>query len=439
VSSRVLLVAQRDFIATLGSRGFLIGLLVMPLLLLVVVTVIPRFMGVHGPRIEGEVAVIDASGSVLPDLRAELSADRLAARAAGEARQPAVGASAPPPILTLIDRPRGAEVQQEKTWLIQPPKPERRHLALIVIHADAVVRSAPGREYGSYDLYVAHDVDEPTESVIHEGIRRAIVTARLRSSGIDQGTLQATMRVARPNAVVVAAAGEAPARRRLNSMLPFVSGLLLFIGVITGGQLLMSSTVEEKSSRVIEVLLAAVSPFELMAGKLVAQLGVGLLILGMYLSIGALALSQFSLLNMLDPMLVCYLILFYVLAYLVYGGLMLAIGGAVNQVADAQSMLAPVMVLLLVPYVLTQFIGRAPNAPLSIALSFIPPFNSFAMLARLASGAPPPVWQVILSAAAGLAAAAAAVWFAAKIFRIGLLMQGKPPDLATLIRWARMA
>jgi len=92
-----------------------------------------------------------------------------------------------------------------------------------------------------------------------------------------------------------------------------------------------------------------------------------------------------------------------------------------------------------IPYVLTQFIGNAPNAPLSVALSFIPPANSFAMLARLASGTPPPVWQVCLSVAAGLAAAAAAVWFAAKVLRIGLLMQGKPPDLATLVRWARMA
>ena len=65
MSNRVLMVAQRDFVATLSSRGFLIGLLVMPLLLLVFVMLIPRFMGLHGPRVQGEVAVIDASGGVL--------------------------------------------------------------------------------------------------------------------------------------------------------------------------------------------------------------------------------------------------------------------------------------------------------------------------------------------------------------------------------------
>jgi ABC-2 type transport system permease protein len=448
MSSRVLMVAQRDFIATITNRGFLLGLLAMPLLIFLLVLLIPRFVGMHGPQIHGEVAVIDASGSALLELRTALSPGTLAALAARDARRSSLNApgpqaglapNSPPPILTLIERPSSADVRAEKSWLIQPPKAEPRHLALIVIHPDAVVRAAGKPEYGGYDLYVARELDDATEGVIHEGLRRALVASRLRASGIDQDTVVSTLRVARPSAVIVAATGEQPARRGLSRMLPFISGLLLFIGVIAGGQLLMTSTVEEKSSRVVEVLLAAVSPVELMAGKLLAQLGVGLMILTMYVALGALTLSQFSMLSVLDPMLVFYLVVFYLLAYLMYGGLMLAIGAAVNQAADAQSMMGPVMVLLVIPYVLTQFIGAAPSAPLSVALSFIPPVNTFAMLARLASGTPPPVWQVCLSVAAALAAAALAVWFAAKIFKIGLLMQGKPPDFATLIRWARMA
>lgn len=446
----MVLVAQRDFLATVSSRGFLVGILMMPLLILVLVVLVPRFLGRHGPQVEGEVAVIDASASTLPDLRTELSRGALAAVTVPDARRPAAGInstapqadlnqSGPPPILAVIERPSSADVQQEKSWLIQPPKAEPRHLALIVIHPDAVVRASAKPGFGGYDLYVSRGLDEATEGVIQEGLRRALVASRLRASGIDQGTVTATMQVARPNPVIVAATGEQPARRGLSRLLPFISGLLLFIGVFTAGQLLLTSTVEEKSSRVVEVLLAAVSPLELMAGKLLAQLGVGLLILVMYVGLGVLALSQFSLLSMLDPMLVLYLVVFYLLAYLVYGGLMLAIGGAVNQIADAQSMMGPVMLLIVIPYVLTQFIGNAPNAPLSVALSLIPPANSFAMLARLASATPPPVWQVCLSVVAGLAAAAASVWFAAKVLRIGLLMQGKPPDLATLVRWARMA
>jgi ABC-2 type transport system permease protein len=97
------------------------------------------------------------------------------------------------------------------------------------------------------------------------------------------------------------------------------------------------------------------------------------------------------------------------------------------------------MILMVVPYILTPIIGRAPDSPIAVAASFIPPVNSFAMLARLASSSPPPVWQVLLSMLTGIAGACIAVWFAAKVFRIGLLMHGKPPGLGTLIKWARMS
>src|SRR5690606_21069904 len=112
---------------------------------------------------------------------------------------------------------------------------------------------------------------------------------------------------------------------------------------------------------------------------------------------------------------------------------------AVNQIADAQSLLGPVMILLLIPYALTPMIGQAPNAPLSVVASFIPPSNLFAMLARVASDAPPPAWQVGLTVLIGGGTSLLTVWFAAKVFRIGLRMHGKPPNVRTLIRWVRMA
>jgi ABC-2 type transport system permease protein len=131
--------------------------------------------------------------------------------------------------------------------------------------------------------------------------------------------------------------------------------------------------------------------------------------------------------------------LFFMIAYLTYGALMLTVGAAVNQIADAQSLMLPIMILLLVPYMLTAIVGQAPNSTLSVTLSFVPPMNTFMMLARLASDTPPPDWQVALTALGGIAFAVMVLWFAAKVFRVGLLLQGKPPDFATLIRWARMA
>jgi ABC-2 type transport system permease protein len=189
---------------------------------------------------------------------------------------------------------------------------------------------------------------------------------------------------------------------------------------------------------VVEVLLAAVSPLELMWGKLLGQLGVGLVTLGIYVALGVLALMQFAMFGLVDPMLLVWLFLFFLVAYLVFGALMQAVGAAVSQIADAQSLMGPIMLLLVVPYVLTPVIGRAPDSTIAVVSSFVPPVNAFAMMARLASSSPPPVWQVLLSLLAGLAGAVVAVWFAAKIFRVGLLMHGKPPSLGTLVKWARM-
>jgi ABC-type Na+ efflux pump permease subunit len=138
-------------------------------------------------------------------------------------------------------------------------------------------------------------------------------------------------------------------------------------------------------------------------------------------------------------MLIVYLFVFFLITYLVYGSMMMMVGAAVNQMADAQSLMGPIMLLLIAPYVLAPIIGQAPNSAFSVAMSFIPPVNTFAMLARLASATPPPAWQAWLTVLVGLGAAAAAVWFAAKVFKVGLLMHGKPPNFATLWRWARMA
>jgi ABC-2 type transport system permease protein len=133
------------------------------------------------------------------------------------------------------------------------------------------------------------------------------------------------------------------------------------------------------------------------------------------------------------------LIVFFLITYLVYGALMLSVGAAVNQLSDAQSLLGPIMLLLVAPYILAPVVGRAPNSTFSVAISFVPPVNTFAMIARVASDSPPPVWQVALTVLIGVGAACVTVWFAGKIFKIGLLMHGKPPSFATLIRWAREA
>ncbi len=452
---RIGLVARREFLATVGTKGFVFGLLMMPALLAGLIALAPRVMNARTPQVRGDVAVIDRSERLTAGLRTALDPDTIEARRAENVRRTlsaaAPGAAQAPgseaavqsavgqvPALRIVERPAAADLEEEKAWLLADT-PDERHLALVVVHPDAVVREQGRAEYGNYDVYVSSTLDDATESVIFESIRAALVTARLGASSLDQAAIEATMRVPRPRSIIVAAGGEQQAQRGFNRALPFVLGVLLFMGVVIGGQTLMTSTIEEKSSRVVEVLLAAVSPFELMAGKLLGQLAVGLIVISLYVGLGVLGLFSFAMLGLLDPVLILYLLAFFLITYLVFGALMLAIGAAVNQIADAQSLMGPVMLLLVAPYVLAPMIARAPNSTFATIVSFVPPVNTFMMMARLASDSPPPVWQPLLTMVVGLAAAVGCVWFAAKVFKVGLLMHGKPPNFATLVRWARAA
>src|SRR5262249_48528670 len=406
-------------------------------------------------------AVVDPTGVVAPELRSAFDPKQIASRRAEEARQALERAPQavrdiagsggnnssvpgngllPIPDIHMIELPANTDLQEQKAWLSADSGPgARRHLALIVIHADAVVRAQGTSTYGTYDLYVPPNLDDRADSEIQQGLQQAIINARVRARSLDREAIEAIVSVPRVRSVTVRKGNEQQTVQALNFMLPFAFGLLLFMGVMTGGPALLTSTVEEKSSRVMEVLLSAVSPVELMAGKLLGQMAVSLVALGLYVGLGLVLMTSLSLLGLVNPWLIVYLVIFFAITYLVFGSLMMAIGSAVNEMREAQSLMMPIIMLLVLPYMLSIPISRDPNSAFSTAISFLPPINTFAMLLRMSSITPPPTWQVLLSTGIGIASVFAAIWFTAKVFRIGLLMHGKPPNLATLIRWARAA
>ena len=457
---KVVHIATREFAATVATKGFIVGLLLMPAVITAMAIAAPRLFSQRNFRVQGQIAIVDPTGVVGAELRTAIDPKTIETRRAEDARralaaapaavrQLAQGASAdssqaeivlgPIPNLTVVARPPDADVQREKEWLKQEEQNEARHLALVVVHPDAVVPANGSRTYGTYDLYVPANLDDRIETVVQQSLREAIVAARARAERLDRSRLDALMRVDRAPSVMVTKDAERQTVGAFNRALPFVFAGLMVFGIMIGGQSLMTSTIEEKSSRVVEVLLSAVSPMELMAGKILGQMGVSLVVLGLYLAMGIAALVSFALVGLLDPWLLFYLAVFFVIGYVVNASLMVAVGAAVNEMKEAQSLMMPIMLTLMAPWILAQPIGRDPNSTFSTMISFIPPVNTFTMLIRMTSVTPPPLWQVWLSIGIGIASAFAAVWFAAKVFRIGLLMYGKPPDFATLIRWARAA
>jgi len=282
-------------------------------------------------------------------------------------------------------------------------------------------------------------VDDRVEGEIYQGLREAIISARIKAQALDRAAIDRMVRVARVKSITVTRNDQRQTVAGFNMLLPGAFAILLFIGVMTGGQALLTSTVEEKSSRVIEILLSAVSPMELLAGKLLGQMAVSLLALAFYVALGMALLVSFAMFGLFNPWLLVYLLIFFLIAYFVVGAMMLTVGSVVNDMREAQSMMMPVMLLVMAPWLFWLPISRDPNSTFSTVVSFVPPVNTFAMLLRMASNTPPPWWQVWTSIAIGIASVVAVLWCAAKVFRIGLLMYGKPPDFATMVRWVRAA
>ena len=468
MSGKVFHVAMREFLATVATKGFIIGILIMPAIVTVMIFVFPRLIKETPPKIEGEVAVIDPTGEVAAGLREYLRPERIVARR--EEQKKKIDEAMPEALKTMTDAsPQGriamqqqldaamgevpqidvtildadTDLEEAKAPLKVKPGGARKgnlgRLAVIAVHPDAVTRAGTRAAFGTYDFFVRGKLDDRMEDEIKRGMADAIVAARVRASGLDRVLVESLTRVGRIRSVTVTAEGEAQTNEVFNALLPAGFMVLLLGSVLMSGTNLLTTTVEEKANRVVEVLLSAVSPMELMLGKILGQMAVGFVVLLLYAGLGLAALVSFAMVGLLDPKLLLFLVIFYILSYFTIASLMAAVGAAVNEMREAQNLNTPIMLLIMIPWILWLPISRDPGSMFATILSFIPPVGNFVMLLRMTSTSPPPMWQTWLCVLVGIAGAYGALWFAAKVFRIGLLMFGKPPSLGTLIRWARMS
>jgi ABC-2 type transport system permease protein len=238
---------------------------------------------------------------------------------------------------------------------------------------------------------------------------------------------------------------------------------LIYMAVLIYGQYVMQGVIEEKNSRVVEIVVSSVRPFELMMGKVlgIGAMGLtqfivwGVLILGgtsMLGSVAALFLTP-SMLNLpdgasedavhqavdvslpsLSPGLLIWFVLFFLGGYLLYASLFAAVGSAVEQQQDAQSFVVPLTLPLIIPIVTLFFMLEAPNAPFSVVMSMIPFFSPVLMVARLAV-ASVPFWQVGGAFLLLAGTFVGAIWMSGRIYRVGILMYGKKPSLREVARW----
>jgi ABC-2 type transport system permease protein len=463
---KTLWVAWREFISTVASKGFLLGVFLPPVLITGALMLMPILMNQAAPKVVGHVAVIDQTGLVAPKLEQAFTPEAMSEWLGGRRKSgldkaeqiapmdPTARALAEQqiqasiPELSLQILPADADIEAAKAPLMDSQGKQNEagtnfRLVTAIIPPGALVRGPdedgkPG-PYGSFEMFIAPKLDPEVQEEIRDQIGRSIVDARLEQNNYNPAEIRDLVRRPDPDAKVVTTQGERTSSEALAFIVPVGFMMLLWISVFTGGQYLLTSTVEEKSNRVMEVLLSAVSPMQLMVGKIVGQMCVAFLILVAYTSLGVGSLFFFQQNHMLEPMSLVYMFFYFIISFFVIASMMAAIGSAVNDMREAQALLGPVMIVLIIPMMLWMPISRNPNSIFAVVCSFLPPIGPFVMVVRMAGAEKIPYWQIPASIAVGALSVWFAAWAAAKVFRIGILMYGKPPNFRTLMKWIAMA
>jgi ABC-2 type transport system permease protein len=212
--------------------------------------------------------------------------------------------------------------------------------------------------------------------------------------------------------------------------------MIMFFALVPTGQILMRSVIEEKASRVIEVLLSSVTATELMVGKIVGLGTVGLTLVGTWAAIGALIAWRFGGGFPIGGADAGMFLLFFLPGYFFYAALLGSIGSICHAERDAQPFLTPISLMLILPVMLGFAIAQSPDHALVRIASFIPFFAPSLMLFRWTIHPPPP-GEIAATWAALVAATCVMFWASSRIFRIGILLTGKRPTIAEVARWVR--
>ncbi len=217
--------------------------------------------------------------------------------------------------------------------------------------------------------------------------------------------------------------------------LPALLIVLMYFMILVGASPAMHGVVEEKQQRISEVLLGSVSPFGLMLGKLIGVVAVALTVGAVYATVGYAVAHRYGLTDALSPGLMVWFFLFLSLAVLIYASLFIAVGAAASDIKETQSLLMPVMLLAALPMLLLGAVLQDSNGIVAVIGSFFPFTAPMIMTARVSVPPGVPFWQPMVAVASVLVTVLGCVWAAGRVFRVGLLMQGKGVRLADLARW----
>lgn len=295
--------------------------------------------------------------------------------------------------------------------------------------------------------YSRSATDVITQERVARLANKSLQSLRLGERGIQSELVENLLRDIPVEAVQLSRSGEKKTGGELNFIVAFIFGALLTLPSFVYGQETMRGIVQEKTDRVVEVLVSSVTPMELLTGKILGIAAVGLTQIFVWLTMLAIAaaygaataaMAGVNLSQFIRPMVFVYFFVFFVLAYLTYVCVYAIAGAVCNSEKEAQQFIMPIMLLMMMPWFLMMPIVMNPDAPFAIAFSLAPVFGPITMFVR-ALVTEPPMWHIVASIGISIATILVFFWITAKIFRIGILSYGKRPTIPELWKWIKAA
>jgi ABC-2 type transport system permease protein len=424
-------IIKREYVVRVRTRAFVISTIASPILLLAL-ALLPGLLAARGGG-ERHVTVLDQSGDeqLFASIKSRLDSSGANSDDADKnqpqlthyvlTRRP-VAANENMDEVIRSDYSGSGKQDGDKAYLILP--------AGILDNARPEYRSKNTSDFGIRALESA--------------ISQAVTARKLERAGLPTDRIKDFTRRVELDTKKLTAEGGAQDDGGMGFILAFVMLFFMYMTVLFYGLFMMRGVIEEKQSRIVEIVVSSVKPFEMMMGKLIGIGLVGLTQIGIWIASVALlttvGISVFASRGVSLPhvplsMLVAFIV-FFVLGYFLFATLYAIVGATVGSEEEAQQAQFPVTILIVIPMMIFTTVMANPNGPMAVTLSMIPFFAPTLMMLRIAVISPP-LWQVLLSMAIMVVTILGAVWLAAKIYRVGILMYGKRPSLAELGRWLR--
>lgn len=450
---KFLAIVKREYLKRVRAKSFIVATILGPMLMIAFM-VLPVLIALIGASEPVRLAIVDQQGSMFERVRdsflrkseEEVDADSPASGGPLDlSRNPQTHARdaglAVPGIFRVerVDDVSTRSLEELKRVLTERVLNDELDGYLIVPADILANRKAEyyGRNVG--DLF--------TRAQLAENLSRAVNEQRLTDEGVAPNLLQEMSRRVSLSTIKVSAQGE---EKDSGAAFFFVLGIgfLIFIMVLMYGGVILSAVVEEKETRVAEMLFSSVRAFPLMLGKLIGvslvaltQFAIWGILVGAFLLFGVSALAAQGAniaLPQIGVVAIVYFFLFFLLGYFIYATVYALIGSIVTSQEESQQFVLLAVFPLLTAFYLVFPVIRSPDSAISIWASIIPLTSPVVMLVRIVTQTPP-FWQIALSLLVGFGTVVSLIWVAARIYRVGMLMYGKRASVSEIMRWLKQA